>query len=438
MLVKHWTHCRVCQSSPLASVIKFGSQHIVGFPEHVALGESAPLDLVLCTKCGLLQLEDSVDASFLFRHFWYQSGINEQMKAALSEVVNKAVQIAAPVQGDAVLDIGSNDGTLLSFYPAGVLHRVGVEPAENIEQIDKSSDVLVHEFFSKAVGVLSNCQFKIITAIAMFYDLDDPAEFLQGVRQVLAPNGVLIIQMNALSVMLKNLAFDNISHEHVCYYSLTTLKFLAEICGFDVIDVSENSVNGGSLRVYLMQRGAMPDGITDVEFMQGRARVHLMLKEEATAELLSPVTYKRFQSKITAIQTEVNRFVHTVVAKDKKVCLYGASTRGTMLMQTLNIANYVLGAAERDAKKYYRTMAGTAVRIFPEALLRTVADYFVVLPWHFLPSILEREKEWGKRGGRFVVPLPEPRMYMCSEGPEGEWIWNSLPLGDELYNQVGL
>lgn len=414
MNVKQWTKCRICQSSPLETVLRLGDQAIVEFAEQVGDWKRAPLNLMSCFNCGLVQLEHSVEDDVLFRHFWYRSGINEQMKAALKEITEKAVQIARPMTGDSVLDIGSNDGTLLSCYPTA-LFKVGVEPARNIAQVEGGPHVLVDDYFDDVTvhQLLQSPQtreFKIVTAVAMFYDLDNPADLLFNVRDVLHQHGVLIIQMNYLPTMLKNLAFDNISHEHRCYYSLATFQKLAEGCGFDVVDCVENDVNGGSIRLYLAHTGSRPAGMSFAEHNAGFRRVEAQL--EAEKSLIAPAAFMNFVMGIDRMCKEVNRFVADLVTKKgQRVCLYGASTRGTVTMQVLDITKYVIAAAERDPKKYGLTMAGTGIRIFSEEMCRSFADYFVVLPWHFLPSILEREKDWGLKGGRFIVPLPEPKVY---------------------------
>lgn len=417
---KEWTSCRVCQSSPLTPILSLGNQYVVDFlvkMEDICSCQKVPLELVMCPRCSLVQLKHSVDPTSLFTHFWYRSGINEQMRAALQEVVDKAKWIVGLTASEdyQVLDIGANDGTLLGLYPKNFrIYKVAVEPAGNIPV--ENAQLVVRDFFKRGLPQLQGHKFQIITAIAMFYDVDDPAEFLVAAKELLADTGVLVIQMNYLARMLGQCAFDNISHEHVCYYSLTTLKFITDRVGLHIVDVSINDVNGGSFRIYLT-KGSKPAGLTVEESNAGQKRVEAMLKAEQQAGLSSVITYRLFERRVNEVLSKLT-FLDTILAdEDEAVYLYGASTRGSTLMQLMcerqpGFEMYIKGAAERDPKKYGRLMVGTGIRIFPENYCRADATYFLVLPWHFKESILQRERCWGNLSvnGKLVFPLPVPTL----------------------------
>lgn len=249
-MITETKNCRGCGES-LASaslVVNLGSQYVVDFVKEADENLlQAPLVVVRCSKCDLVQLKHKVEQDRLFTKFWYRSGINESMRDALLAVVMRASEAVELEEGDKVLDIGCNDGTLLGCY-APKYKTVGIDPCKDLVlngQKEHRIDVPIVGFFSKD-AVKDFAPFKIITAVAMFYDLDNPLQFLEDCREVLDPNGVLVIQMNYLRTMIANCAFDNISHEHLTYYCLHTLLSLVEKAGLEIVVVQTNDVNGGS------------------------------------------------------------------------------------------------------------------------------------------------------------------------------------------------
>lgn len=418
--------CRGCGASGGAHLLvtgSLGNQYVVDFPEAGKPydGLRAPLDVVQCSACGLIQLYHTVDPDRLFKQFWYRSGINPQMVAALGDVVKKSTAMVDGLQAeDCVADIGSNDGTLLKMYPRTV-HTVGFEPCEDLvrrAEEERAAEVLFATYFrygSRVRDLFMGWQqpgFKIITALAMFYDVDNPKSFLFDILQTLHSDGVFVIQMNHWLGMLKYGAFDNISHEHLCYYSLGALTRMLKLCGLGVLDVEENDVNGGSIRVYIGLASAGPKSMrVGDKATAAVGRVIDILQRENAPETL--IQWKHFFETQKHVSALLSDFISEVANRDgDAVYVYGASTRGTTLLQTLDkdVACYLRGAAERDDRKYGKMMVGTWTPIIPEAEAREKADYFLVLPYHFLPSILEREKDWLAKGGKLIVPLPEPRV----------------------------
>ena len=258
--------CRSC-GGDLLDIISLGEQVSVGFTDKPEDGNKIPLDLVLCPKCYLLQLKHTTNTALLYNeNYGYRSGVNQTMKDELKDIVDKAVKF---VEADVAVDIGCNDGTLLSNYPVEVT-RVGFDPSlgtnlisgnrlasycqENLSR-GGAKYKMYRDFFAADIFKRSFEKAKIVTAIAMFYDLDDPNKFLKDVHSILDDDGVFIIQQNYLAGMLQNVAFDNIVHEHLEYYSLTSLESLLNRNGFVVVDVEEREVNGGSFRVYAKKKG---------------------------------------------------------------------------------------------------------------------------------------------------------------------------------------
>ena len=370
---------------------------------------TVPLELVLCGHCNLLQLSTSVDPELLYRQFWYRSGINESMRKALSDVVGYTISKADLKVGDAVLDIGANDGTMLSMYPKEII-RAGVDPSNIILESEPVSRMTyaVHGFFSRPMGLklveTIGKRFKAITAIAMFYDLDDPAGFLQDCKAIMEDDGILVIQMNYLLSMLKNNAFDNICHEHLTYFSLTSLTWLASRIGLSVVDVSTSEVNGGSFRVTLKKSPINKSDFTKESF--DRVRDLLEIEEEFGLNTEAP--YDAFKKRVLDIQYKLSRFVTQETLKMKRCYAYGASTRGSTLLQSVSLP--LSGVAERDERKVGKYMSANWLQIMSEDAVRCRADYMVVLPYHFKDAIVEREKDWLGKGGTLIFPMPKPHL----------------------------
>lgn len=397
------TTCRACGDELGSEIIlTLGNQEIVDFPLAGDQGRGkAPLDLVSCKSCDLLQLKHTVDPDTLFRKFFYRSSVNEQMRAALKNVTESIKKRISITTRDLVGDIGSNDGYLLSTYALGV-RKIGFEPALDLAEESKVrvSKVVPNYFNAKEALEASNGElYKAITAIAMFYDLDNPREFLKDVWTVLDPAGLFVVQMNYLPLMLQNVTFDNIGHEHLCYYSLTTLKKLFDSCGLKIVDAETNDVNGGSIRIYARKQSGN-------EIWKVSYRYDIMLDEEQDLN----IQIDQFKDRVKDISSKILTFVKKAKEADKVVYAYGASTRGLTLLQAVfkdeKVTDYITGVAERDPNKFGRRMAGIDLPIVSEPEARAAADYMILLPYHFWRSISQREKEWMEKGGKFIIPIP--------------------------------
>lgn len=418
-IVTEKQECRGCEEPFSGEILlNFGEQTIVDFLSDGELGRgSAPLQLVRCKKCGLVQLKHTVDPDVLYKKFWYRSSVNEQMRMALYDVVTSAQKKVKLKPGDWVLDIGSNDGELLLNYPADVF-KVGFEPAEELasesehrflQRKDQHFSVSKNYFEANESLFMSAARpYKIITAIAMFYDLDNPSRFLLDVRGALAHDGVFVVQMNYLGLMVRNMAFDNIGHEHLCYYSLTVLRKLFDEVGLDIFDMRLNNVNGGSIRIYAghKEAGWYRESVIDGALI-------------TESKELSEYAILNFAERVQGWRTTLLAFLKELKRSGKKVYAYGASTRGMTLLQTLFVGeratDYIIAAAERDEKKYGKRMAGLDIPICTEELARYEADFMLVLPYHFWESIQEREKDWMKKGGKFILPLPYPKVVQLED-----------------------
>jgi NDP-4-keto-2,6-dideoxyhexose 3-C-methyltransferase len=401
------TTCRSCQSSHLVDVLDLGNPYISNFPDvpDGARWPRVPLELVLCTNCSLLQLRHTAAAEWLYRRYWYKSGVNASMRAALTDIARKASEFVALASGDSVLDIGANDGTLLRSYNARGILRIGFEPAENLlDEASQGAYRIIPDFFS--ARLVAGERFRIVTSIAMFYDLEDPNAFVADIASVLAPDGVWVIEMHYLPLTLARNAFDAVCHEHLEYYSLDSLEPLLERHGLAVADVETNEVNGGSFRVYAVHRGA-----PSARLVGRRARVEAMRAAERTGALALPETYEEFGERIRRIGDRLRGWLLSEREQGKEISAYGASTKGNTLLQAFGLDHSLIrSAAERNPDKWGKYTVGTWIPIVSEAEARVHADDFLVLPWHFLPEIRERERDFLASGGKLIAPLPEPRL----------------------------
>lgn len=406
--------CRGCGGEIFNPVINLGNQFIVDFvkSEEDCQRGKAPLEVIRCDSCNLVQLKHTVNPDVLFKKFFYRSGINESMRWALRDIVKWAIPLVSLQQGDSVLDIGCNDGELLSNYPLSI-RTVGIDPAQELisEALDNKRMAHGVTGYFSADAVREYAPFQIITAISMFYDLDNPVEFLKQCKAVLDDKGVLIIQMNYLKTMLENCAIDNICHEHLTYFSLKSFIPLAEKAGLEVLGVQETDTNGGSIRIYLTHFNSQLNTVFSPDKLaQLWAKSLACRAEEYQLMLDRDHPYTRFKDRAEKVRSLIRKQVKYMAKKGKKIYLYGASTRGTTLMQYLEIEEYIKGAAERDENKYGLKMVGTWIPILSEAECRKDADIFLILPWHFWETIKNRESQWMNDGGEFLVPLPDPKM----------------------------
>jgi NDP-4-keto-2,6-dideoxyhexose 3-C-methyltransferase len=416
------TNCRLCRSDALREVLDLGDLAVSDFVDGVE-PLYAPLALAVCDPgsggCSFVQLKhEALDPSLLYRRYWYRSGTNESMRAALLDVVLSAQAAISLDEGALVLDIGANDGTLLRAYGRKDLRRVGFDPAENLlAEARAGTDLIVPECFTAASfrhHVGSAGRARIVTSIAMFYDLEQPHDFVRDVSEVLAPDGLWVVQMAYLPTMLANNNFDNICHEHVGYYSLAVMEGLLRSHGLEVRDVELNAVNGGSFRLYIQHASAGSRWALDgsAERLESTARA------ERELGLGQSATYRDFGLRIARIRDEVRAFVLERLSGNKVFHVYGASTRGNTILQYFGLDHrHFQMAADRSSDKWGLRTVATNIPIVSEDASRAARpDYYFVLPWHFRETFQAREEAFLRTGGAMVFPLPTPSVVRIIDG----------------------
>jgi len=403
--------CRICNSERLTDIISLGEQHIASYtpkgsdPEPVL--EKFPLELIRCTEqnCGLVQLRHSTPPDILYERYFYRSGINQTMTDNLKEIVEQAISKINLENNDIVLDIGCNDGTLLRNYQNKELRAVGIDPAKNMFEFSKNSgaEIIVDYFNSKVfIDKFHDEKAKIITSISMFYDLENPNEFVSDISKILHKEGVWIIELKYLPTMIFQNAFDNIVHEHIEYYHFSVIENLLKKFNLKPVDVSLNDSNGGSIRIFIKH---IEENIDN----KSQNNLNELKKSEEKLNLNTEQPYKEFFSRCQKLKDETISFIKKEISDGKVIHAYGASTKGHTILQYYELNDKLIDAiADRNPDKWSRKMIGTDLKIISEEESRKLKpDYFFILPWHFLDEFKKREKDFLDSGGKFIVPLPE-------------------------------
>jgi len=328
------------------------------------------------------------------RFYWYRSGITKTMKMGLQNLFIESLKHVKMKPKDVVLDIGANDGTLLSYYKKKNFLTIGCEPAKNLQKyLKKNCNYSLNNFWSefelnKIIKKNNLNKPKIITAIGMFYDLEEPNQFIRDAANSLDDNGIFIAQLMCLKSMIDKNDLGNICHEHIEFYSLKSIKFLFENNGMEIFKIEENDINGGSYRIYCRK------------FKKGSIK----LPKENVLKLMSD-----FIKRVKSNKKNIVDFINKKNKENKKVFLYGASTKGNTLLQYYGINSKMIPfAAERSPEKWGRYTIGSGIKIISEKKARKLnPDYFFVTPWGFIKEFVKREKNWLKKGGSFILPFPK-------------------------------
>ena len=404
--------CRICGNANLVQVLDLGEQYLTGvFPSTASSRLSkGPVQLVKCFGedprrfCGLVQMRHSFAAQEMYGEtYGYRSGLNRSMVEHLHRKADFLQELARPSRDDVVLDIGSNDGTSLARYPVNGPRLVGIDPSARKFQKHYRSDIeLIIDFFSADV-FRKHCgerKAKIVTSIAMFYDLEDPQTFVREVASVLADDGVWHLEQSYLPSMLRTNSYDTACHEHIEYYALRQLQWMFERAGLRVIDAQLNNINGGSFAVTAAK--------TKSSLRENRIAIDALAAAEADLGLDTATPFVQFWQRVLRHREELLAFFAELQRARKTIVGYGASTKGNVLLQFCGITPEMLPCiAEVNEDKFGCFTPGTGIPIVPEQEARDLnPDYFLVLPWHFRDAIIKRETEFRNRGGKLVFPLP--------------------------------
>ncbi len=406
MLIKN---CRSCNSKKLSKLFSLGR---LSFTGKFAKNEKkniprAELGLVICKNCELVQLSKNFNLKYLYSSdYGYRTGINKTMTSHMKNIVKKAQSIAKVKKSDAVLDIASNDGTLLNFYKKGI-YTVGIDPTINkFKNHYKNINLKISKFFSKKeIVIRTKRKFKVISALSVFYDIEKPHKFLKDVYNLLDDDGIFILEQADLQSIIKLKMFDTICHEHLEYYSHKVILNLLKKNNLILFDYKKNDINGGSTQYYIKK-------YNNTSIKIKNQKIKRLLFDERKYRLNEISTYKSFFKNIQRTKFQLLKLLKKIKKHNKTIHGYGASTKGNVLLQYFGInKNYIDFISDRNPKKKGSYTPNTKIKIVSEHFSRSKKpNYYLVLPWHFKKEILLREKSQRKYS-KFIFPLPRLSIY---------------------------
>jgi NDP-4-keto-2,6-dideoxyhexose 3-C-methyltransferase len=406
------SRCRICGNSELLPVLDLGMQALTGvFPSHLDQDiATGPLELVKCNDtagqdtCGLVQLRHSYESHLIYGdNYGYRSGLNQSMIDHLRAKA-QSIKHALPLkQGDLVLDIGSNDSTLLRAMSEPGVSLVGMDPSgAKFERFYPKDARLIPEIFTAARfhSEFGKRRARVVTSIAMFYDLESPLTFMQDVFDVLTDDGLWVFEQSYLPHMLQMNSYDTVCHEHLEYYALKQIVWMCQRVGFKILNVEMNSVNGGSFSVTVAKKSSA--------HVENGSALKQALECEALCKLDSLAVYHAFSDRAFAHRDELTKQLQKLTTEGQRVLGYGASTKGNVILQFCGITPKLIPAiAEVNSDKFGCFTPQTLIPIISEADARALKpDVFLVLPWHFRQNIIGREQSFLEAGGKLLFPLP--------------------------------
>jgi SAM-dependent methyltransferase len=406
--------CRACGAAPLATVLSLGSLPLANALQCPSARDPVPqypLEVLRCPNCSLVQLSISVRPELLFREYLYLSSVSDAFLAHTRALVGRVADARSWDPNSLVVELASNDGYLLQYYRERGIPVLGVEPARNIARIAREHGIpTIEEFFGRKLAERLAAEGRladVIHANNVLAHVPNLNGVLAGMRLLLKPEGQAIVEVPWLCDMIDRLEFDTIYHEHLFYFSLTSLTRAFARQGLTIVDAERLDVHGGSLRVFA-RRSAAPASMQ----VEGKAHVAEMLAAEQAWGVDTPIPYAGFAENVRHLKDRLVGLVHDLKRQGSSIAAYGASAKGTTLL------NYCgLGAAEisyvvdRSPMKQGRLTPGTRLPIHqPEKLLETKPDFLLLLVWNFADEVIAQQADYRRQGGRFIVPLPEPRI----------------------------
>jgi len=404
--MKKISYCRNCKNDKFEKLFSLGNLSYTGkFPKQQKTNiKKETITLIMCNKCKLVQLDRNFNPKYLYgKDYGYRSGINKTMTEHLTQTTKELSKTVNLKKEDWVLDIASNDGTLINSYKQKSLNKIGLDPiADKYKKFYEKNSIIINDFFSKEALTRKNInkKFRIITALSVFYDLKDPNAFLNDVKILLKNDGIFLLEFADLLSIVKYKLFDTICHEHLEYYSAKVVIKMLKKNNLKLLNIKKNNINGGSVRFYISCKNS--------KYKINNRNIKNYLLEENEFMIDKKIAFTKLFGNIMDLKINLNKKLTKLNKNGKKIHGYGASTKGNVLLQYFKIDNKILKCiADRNPEKDGLYTPGTKVKILTEEKSRKLKpDYYLVLPWHFKKEILAREKDMRNKGVKFIFPLP--------------------------------
>ena len=401
------TTCRGCGSTSLAAVLSLGetplANGLLDANELALPEETFPLDVIFCRQCALVQITKDVPPAKLFSEYLYLSSYSDTMVAHARELARRLILEETLDAGSLVVEIASNDGYLLQNYVERAIPVLGVEPAANIARIAEGRKIpTVVNFFTSSLATSLDRRADVVHAHNVLAHVPDPVDVLAGIAALLTDGGVAVIEVPYLRELVERCEFDTIYHEHLCYFSLTALVFLARRAGLEIHDVEQVAIHGGSLRLFLSRPGSRPR----------KSEVESLASMERGLGMRSERYYSDFASRVVALRDELVGTLARLKSEGASIAAYGAAAKGATLLNYAGItAETISFVVDRSPHKQGKLIPGARIPILePDELLRRQPDYCLLLPWNFESEILEQQSAYRAAGGKFIVPVPALRI----------------------------
>ena len=405
--------CRSCGGTEVLPVLSLGrtplANALLSDPEQIS--PEYPLDLAFCSNCALVQLTTDIPPETLFSDYRYFSSYSDTMLMHAENLAHRMILERELTPEDLVVELASNDGYLLKNYKASGIQVLGVEPAQNVAAVAIAAGIPTRtEFFDEKCAelmVTEGMKAKVIHAHNVLAHVPDPQSFVRGIERLLAFDGVAVLEFPYLLDLLDRCAFDTIYHEHLSYFSLASLWGMFNRNGLRIFDVERLPIHGGSLRLFVDKQTGEP----------GHQRVQELWALEQSRALNRTDTYLKFAAQTTRVRDELRELLYRLRAEGRTIAAYGAAAKGSTLLNYMGIGRDVIDfVVDRSPHKQGCYMPGVKIPILaPDTLLKTQPDYTLLLTWNFAREILHQQKIYRARGGRFILPVPEPRVLNRNE-----------------------
>jgi len=405
MIYKKIKVCRSCKKKNLVSLFSLGNLYFTGiFPKNTKCDiPKGPLNLIFCKFCNLVQLDRNFNLKIMYgNNYGYRSSLNSSM---VNHLRNKSVflkKIIKLKKNNTIIDIGSNDGTFLSFFKKEC-NLIGVDPTiKKFKKYYRDDIKKIPHFFSynNLKKKLKGKKAKLITSISMLYDLEDTIKFARDVYDCLDKDGIWHFEQSYLPKMLESMSFDSICHEHLEYYSLKSILYILNEANLKIINIKENNINGGSIAITVAKRCS--------SFKEKSKQIKTYLEYENKKKIFNVETYKKFFKKIESFKIELNKLIKKIINKKKIIIGYGASTKGNVLLQYCGLNNNKIKfIAEVNKDKYNKYTPGSKIKIISEKSLKKLNfDYLLFFPWHYKNFFLKK-RIMKKKKIKYIFPLPK-------------------------------